>query len=372
MHLETGRHLYGGARQVLYLMRGLAGAGIEQRLVCPPGSELGDAARAEGHEVREVAYAGDLDVGLVVRLRALLKGTTTDVLHIHSRKGADTWGVLAAAGLDVAVIITRRVDNPDHPLLIRWKRRFADEFVAISAGVRRALVADGIAQERIPVIHSAVDLEQFRAAGHPAPGLRSRYGLPEDSLVVGVIAQLIPRKGHDHLFRALPPLLERFPTLRVLLFGQGPLRHDLEEQARRLGIDGAVVFAGYQRSLAEILPGLHLVVHPALMEGLGVALLEAAASGVAIVASAVGGIPEVVRDGVNGLLVPPGDPGALQDAIVRLLADPETRLAMGQAGRALMEQEFSIERMAAAYGARYRGVLAARKSSRGPRVGAGE
>ncbi len=360
LHLEMGRHLYGGARQVLYLMRGLAGAGMEQCLACPPGSELGDAARAEGHDVREIPYAGDLDVGLAVRLRALVKATGTDVLHIHSRKGADTWGVLAAAGLDVAVLITRRVDNPDHPLLIRWKRRFADEFVAISEGVRRALVADGISQERVPVIHSAVDLERFRPGAPGTPDLCSRYGLPEGSLVVGMIAQLIPRKGHHHLFRALPPLLERFPTLRVLVFGQGPLRHDLEAHLRLKGLNGAVVFAGYEKSLDRALPQLDLVVHPALMEGLGVALLEAAASGVAIVASAVGGIPEVVRDGVNGLLVPAGDSGALREAMAGLLADPGARRTMGQAGRALMEREFSIEGMADAYGARYRDLLASR------------
>lgn len=362
LHVEMGRHLYGGARQVLYLMRGLAGTGIHQWLACVPGSELAAAARAEGHEVREISYAGDLDVGLAYRLRALLKATAVDVLHIHSRKGADTWGVLAAAGLDVAVIITRRVDNPDHSLLVRWKRYFADEFVAISAGVRRALVADGIPGERVPIIHSAVDLEQFRPAKHGGPDPRARSGLPEGGPVVGVIAQLIPRKGHDHLFHALPALLKRFPSLRVLLFGQGPLRHDLEAQARRLGIDGAVIFAGYRRSLAETLRGLDLVVHPALMEGLGVALLEASASGVAIVASAVGGIPEVVHDGVNGLLVPPGDTEALRHAIVRLLADPETRQTMGQAGRALMEREFSIERMAEAYGSRYRALLAPRNT----------
>jgi len=269
--------------------------------------------------------------------------------------------VLAAAGLEVAVIITRRVDNQDNRLLVRLKARLCDEFVAISEGVKRALVADGMPAQKIPVIHSAVDLERYGPDESPAPDLRTAFGLRADGLLVGVIAQLIPRKGHDHLFRALPPLLQRFPTLRVLLFGQGPLRHDLESQARRLGIEGAVVFAGYQRSLAETLPALDLVVHPALMEGLGVALLEASASGVAIVASAVGGIPEAVRDGVNGRLVPPGDSGALRDAMAELLADPQARRTMGQAGRALMEREFSIERMAAAYGDRYLAVLASRR-----------
>ncbi|MDZ7751672.1 MAG: glycosyltransferase family 4 protein [Gammaproteobacteria bacterium] len=349
LHLETGRHLYGGARQVLYLMHGLAARGIEQHLACVPGSELGDAARAEGHDVTELPYAGDLDMRLVYRLRALLRATATDVLHIHSRKGADTWGVLAAAGLDVSVIITRRVDNRDKRVLVRMKGRLSDEFVAISEGVKRALVADGVPARRITVIHSAVDLERYRPHQSPVRDLRTAYGLPADSLLVGVIAQLIPRKGHDYLFQALPRLLKRFPNLRLLLFGQGPLRGDLENSARRLGINPFVTFAGFSPTLANDLPQLNLVVHPALMEGLGVSLLEASACQVPIVASAVGGIPEVVHDHDNGILVPPADPEALLDAISTLLSDDQLRCLLGHGGRMLMEREFSIPQMANAY-----------------------
>ena len=135
------------------------------------------------------------------------------------------------------------------------------------------------------------------------------FGLTDDALLLGVAAQLIPRKGHDVLLAAMPAILAEQPRARLLLFGRGPQRDALQHRCDELGLREQVIFAGLRDDMPRVLPSLHLLLHPARMEGLGVALLEAADCGVAIVASAVGGIPEVVRDGVNGRLVPPDDRG---------------------------------------------------------------
>jgi glycosyltransferase involved in cell wall biosynthesis len=147
------------------------------------------------------------------------------------------------------------------------------------------------------------------------------------------------------LLQALPGLLEAFPEVQVIFFGQGPLEDKLRRQARQAGLADRVTFAGFRTDLPQILPCLDLVVHPALMEGLGISLLQAAGAGVPIVAVNAGGMPEVVRDGINGLLVPPGDSAALAAAIRRLLSDRPLMQRMGQAGRALVASEFSIDRM---------------------------
>ncbi|WP_295412857.1 glycosyltransferase, partial [uncultured Thiodictyon sp.] len=169
--------------------------------------------------------------------------------------------------------------------------------------------------------------------------------VPAQGLWLAVVAQLIERKGHRFLLRALPPLAAAHPGLRVFFFGQGPKAADLAREAHELGLAGQVTLAGFRDDLADILPCLDLLVHPALMEGLGVSLLQAASAGVPILASRVGGIPEAVRDGENGVLVPPGDSPALGAALGALLTDPARRHALGAGGRALMAREFSIDAM---------------------------
>lgn len=366
LHLETGRHLYGGARQVLYLMRGLAALGVDQALLCGRGSAIAAAARAEGLEVLAVPVAGDLDPVLSLRTRRAVARSGADLLHVHSRKGADLWGPLGAALAGVPVVITRRVDNRDWWPLVRLKTRLARQFAAISLGVRGVMVADGVPAARITLIHSAIDLESY-SPDRDHCRLREDFGLPADSLVMGVIAQLIDRKGHRDLLETLPELVARFPHLRLLVFGQGPLRASLEARVRDLGLVDTVVFAGFDPELQRRMACFDLVVHPARREGLGVALLEAAASGVPIVACAAGGIPEAVRDGVNGILVPPADSAALGRAIAELAADAGRRRALGAAGRALMEREFSIPAMSAAYRDLYREVLAGGPAGRDDR-----
>jgi glycosyltransferase involved in cell wall biosynthesis len=186
-----------------------------------------------------------------------------------------------------------------------------------------------------------------------------RLGVSAGGLWIAVVAQLIERKGHRFLLRALPPLLADYPDLRVIFFGQGPLAADLAAEAQALGVAGHLTLAGFRDDLETLLPCLDLLVHPALMEGLGVSLLQAASAGVPILANRAGGIPEAVRDGENGVLVPPGDVDALGAALRGLLADPERRRALGAAGQALMAREFSIDAMVEGNLAVYRELLAA-------------
>jgi glycosyltransferase involved in cell wall biosynthesis len=161
---------------------------------------------------------------------------------------------------------------------------------------------------------------------------------------VGMVAQFIARKGHRHLLRAIPDILRSVPRVKFIFFGKGP-PDKLRKLCQTLGIEENVHFAGFREDLERVLPCLDLLVHPAEMEGLGVSLLQAAASGVPIVATEVGGIPEVVKDGINGCLIPPRDPKAISQAVVKLLSDPEGARRMGAEGKRIVEREYSIESM---------------------------
>jgi len=143
----------------------------------------------------------------------------------------------------------------------------------------------------------------------------------------------------------MPAILESFPNTVLVALGHGPLLSRLRHQARSLGIERNAMFVGFRNDMPHILRELDVLVHPAIMEGLGVAILQAMAAEVPVVATAAGGMPEAVQDGVNGILVPPRDVEALGDAVIRLLAAPELRRAMGAAGRRIVEERFSVDGM---------------------------
>ncbi|MEW6039173.1 MAG: glycosyltransferase [Pseudomonadota bacterium] len=358
LHVEGGRNLYGGARQVLYLLEGLKRRGIDNVLVCPAGSDLAREAAAHA-EVHAIPMAGDLDFRLIGRLYRIIGRVRPDLVHLHSRIGADVMGGIAARIAGMPVVHSRRQDNPEMRWAVAVKYRLHDRVVAISEGIGQVLASEGLPAAKLRCVRSAIDPAPFRRAGDRAWFL-AEFGLPEGCTAIGVIAQLIERKGHRFLLEALPGLAGRYPDLHVLIFGKGPLESSLLETARRLGLTDRVHFAGFRDDLPRILPCLDLVVHPALREGLGISLLQAAAAGIPIVASRAGGIPEAVRDGENGLLVPPGDAPALAAAIRRLLDDPELARETGKRGQALIDREFSVEGMVEGNLAVYRELLAER------------
>jgi glycosyltransferase involved in cell wall biosynthesis len=356
LHVESGRHLYGGAQQVLYLMEGLKARGVQNVLVCPPGADIAQRALAFG-TVEAVPMGGDLDARIAWRLRSAIHRHRPDLVHLHSRRGADTWGALATRLTRVPCILSRRVDNPETPLAMALKYRLCEHVIAISEGIRAVLLDEGLTPERVTCVRSALDATPFLVPCDRA-ALRVELGLPEDTILLAMAAQFILRKGHRHLLAALPEVFARHAGVRVLLFGRGPLEKTLRREAARPELAGRILFMGFRTDLPRWLGGLDLLVHPADMEGLGIALLQAAAAGLPIVATRAGGMPEIVRDGENGILVPIADVPALTAAILRLLENADLRARMGAAGRALVLREFSVAAMCEGNLAVYRQVLA--------------
>ncbi|WP_295543089.1 glycosyltransferase [uncultured Thiohalocapsa sp.] len=387
LHVEGGAELYGGAQQVLYLLEGLAGCGVDSHLACRPGCALARHAAAFA-QVHEIPMGGDLDVGIIARLGRVIRTAQPDLVHLHSRIGADVMGAIAARRAGIPVVHTRRVDNPEPRWLAAAKYGLHDRVIAISEGIARVLRATGMAEAKLRVVRSAVDARPYTGgcdgatlagvlggldAAAPGPDRGPSAGSPSGSPsgapsgsgrgpapgpVIAVVAQLIERKGHRFLLQALPDILAALPDVQVLFFGKGPLAGPLQERIDRDGLAAHVRLMGYREDLPRLLPCMDLLVHPATLEGLGVSLLQASAAGVPIIASRVGGIPEAVHDGENGRLVPAGDVAALRAAILALLANAGLRRRMGAAGRALVAREFSVARMVAGNLAVYRELLA--------------
>lgn len=345
LHVETGRHLYGGPQQVIYLLKALTGLGHESILVCPPGSGIDHAARMAGIRVQNLFCAGDLDLPFAYRLTRYLRELRPDLVHCHSRRGADMLGGMAASFADIPAVVSRRVDNTEMRLLAALRYRPFSKIIAISETIARVLREHGVDQDRIEVIRSAVDTEQLAQAADCGK-VRAEFAIPDDACVVAAAGQLIPRKGHRYLLQAVADLRHRYPQLRLLVFGEGYLNNQLRAQAASLGLGDVVQFAGFRDDLDDFVGCIDILAHPALAEGLGVATLKAAAAAVPVVGFAAGGLPEAVIDAETGMLVPPEDTDALAAALATLIDDPGLRHRMGAAGQRRMQKEFSIATMA--------------------------
>ena len=345
LHVETGRHLYGGPQQVVYLIGALSDMGHDNTLVCPPGSGIDSAARAAGFPVRNLFCAGDLDLPFAYRLTQYIAESKPDIVHCHSRRGADVLGGLAASFADVPAVVSRRVDNTEMRLVAALRYRPFRKVIAISEAIAKVLRERGVEPGRLTVIRSAVDVTAFEAPDD-CEGFRRSFNIPGDATVIAAAGQLIPRKGHSYLLQAVAELRSARPDLHLIIFGEGYLGNQLRAQAASLGIGDAVQFAGFREDLDHYVGCFDIFAHPALAEGLGVAALKAAAAGVPVVGFSAGGLVEAVLDGVTGLLVPPEDVDALRDAVATLLDDDRLRRRMGAAGRERMQKDFSIATMA--------------------------
>jgi glycosyltransferase involved in cell wall biosynthesis len=356
VHLETGRFVYGGARQVLYLTQHLPALGVRSTLVCAKGGEMAGRARAAGTEVIELATLGDVDASISWRFAALLKRLQPDLVHIHSRRGADVWGGLGAKLAGFPAVMSRRNDNREAALALRFKYPLYQHIVAVAQGIKDVLVEQGVPAHGITVVHSAIDPSAFQQP-RPRAELAATFGVNAGQPILGIAAQLIERKGHALLFEAMQHLTPRYPTAQLIVFGRGALSASLPALAAARGLQQRVVFAGFRPDLEQWIGALDVLVHPAYTEGLANVCLQAAAAGVASIGSRVGGIPEAIAEGRTGLLVPVGDVHALAAAIDRLLGDAALRRRFGQAGPAHVESDFTPPTMAAGNRAVYRRLL---------------
>ena len=344
VHVETGRHFYGGAQQVIWLIKGLAARGIENLLVCPPDSDIDKVARSASIPVHNIRCCGDPDLRFAWQLKKLVKRDMPDVVHCHSRRGADFLGGQALALTGVPAVLSRRVDHPESGLLARWRFRPFRKVIAISGHVAAVLEDGGLNPERLVTIRSAVDIDSINASPD-CNAFRKEFDLDQGDFVIAMIAQFIPRKGHRFLFDVIPNLRDGYPNIRVLLFGSGPQEAELRALAKTMNLRGTLQFAGFREDLDDYLACIDLLVHPALQEGLGVAMLKAAAAGVPVLAFDTAGAQEAVVHGKTGALVPPEDVATLQKVIAVLIDETEMRIEFGEAGRQHMKDEFSVDTM---------------------------
>ena len=321
-----------------------------------------------GSAVRKLQRAGvsvlvidDADDAIAVgALAAHLAEVRPDVVHAHMFR-AETVAARAVMALVeagqrrpylVATVHSSRVrTDEDRATLLELTPQFG-RLIAVSTAIVAKLKSEGRDIVPISLIRNGVDLQRY-AEQEACCTLPEEYGMEPGSQIVGVVARLEPEKGHPTLLEAWPQVLRAVPDAYLLIVGEGSRRDALEAQARELRIAHRIVFTGRRDDVPAVTAALDVAVLPSYREAQGLSVLEAMALSRPVVASNVGGIPEMVEDGVTGLLVPPHDANALAEAIIRLLTDHPYADTLGRAGHDLVHVRFCIEAMVDATAAIY-------------------
>ncbi|HXR96753.1 MAG TPA: glycosyltransferase family 4 protein [Terriglobales bacterium] len=340
----------GGVEEhLLTLLRGLDRQRFRPYLACTP--ELAEALAADlpgDVIVAPIRLRSPRDFTGAAALASLLRCIRAEILHSHLFFASLLAAPIARACRVPVVIETPHVREhwrhgwkASHRI-DRWAARLVDRFIAVSESNAEYLRSEkGLPAAKVTTIRNGCDIARFQPDRAPSPELRRRYGVSPADPVLVMVARLEPQKGHEVLFAAMPRLLALHPRLKLLCVGDGALRGSLEARRRQLGLDQAVHFAGFQADIGAFLALATATVLPSHYEGLPLAAIESLAAGKPVLASAVDGTPEVVRNGETGLTFPAGNPDAIVDAVSTALADRDRCLAWGRAGRRLVEDQFS-------------------------------
>jgi glycosyltransferase involved in cell wall biosynthesis len=354
LHTEASPGWGGQEIRILGEASAFATRGFRVLIACQPGSHVGREAQRRGLTVRPVAMRGALDVRACWRLRRLMQTEEVDLVHTHS--SIDAWlAGFAAKSLHLPVVRSRHVSIP-----VKRRRNFVynalcDRIISSGQAVREVLITAGVDAEKIVAIPAGVDTTQFHPAVSGAP-VRREFGIKGP--VVGTVAMFRHSKGHRVLLRAMPEILKNAPGVIFLWVGDGVGRAALQQEVAEAGVEAKVHMAGFREDVPACLAAMDVVVLPSIKsDGVPQVLLQALAMRKPVVASAVGGIPEVILHQCTGVLVPPNDPQALADAVVQVLRAPQLAAAWAQAGGQWIDTHYALEHMIDRTAAVYTAVL---------------
>ena len=343
LHTEAALGFGGQERRTLRELAGLDPARFRGLLLCQPGSRLGRVAEERGIPTLWIKMRSGYDPFAFLKIFKLLKRERVDIVHAHSSR--DAW-LAGAAGklLGIPVFRTRHLLTPiGGPFVYS---RLTDYVLTVSEDVRRYLISTGVPAEKIISVPTGIDLKRFDPARTDLVDMRARFGLAREAFVIGVIAVLRSRKGHRFLLQAVKQLLPEFPPLRLVIVGDGPQQQNIRNLIKELGLEQQVLMVGQQDDIPSILKALDAFVLPAQEEALGTALVEATAMGVPVIATRIGGIPEVLGDA--GLLFTVDDVAALVNHLRTLMRSPELAARLRRDGmaraRALYDENLMVRR----------------------------
>ncbi|HHW03881.1 MAG TPA: glycosyltransferase family 4 protein [Thermoanaerobacterales bacterium] len=346
LHVITDTNIGGAGRYLFNLLSGWDYDRYEVMVACPAGGQLEEQLRQKNIKVFELSGGEkSLKFEHIKELMGIISREKIDIVHTHASFAGRIAGKLSGC----RVVLTRHGLGQCKKGFVQrtitgiLSRIFTDAIIAISRAVKISMMETGVPADMIKIIYNGIDVSEFNSI---EPRLKKEFNLVEKSPIVGIVARLVPEKGYEYALKAMPAVLKKFPGAVMVIVGDGPLRKALEDLCLDLGIHEHVIFLGYQDRVETLEADFDVFLLPSVSEGLGLSLLEAMALAKPVVATEVGGIPEVVKSGVNGLLVPPRDPSAIAEAIIRILSSKQMAYSLGQAAKNTVFDRFSARYMA--------------------------
>jgi glycosyltransferase involved in cell wall biosynthesis len=339
LHTEASVGFGGQEVRILAETRWLLDHGWPALIAAQPGSRLLAEALRGGVPAVAVPMPHPVSVPALVRLRRLMRERDVGLVHTHS--SVDSWlATLAARSCSLPVVRSRHVSIP-----LRRRRaliyRLAHRVITSGTTVKQMIEAAGVRAQHVVAIPAGIDTRRFHRDVSGA-GVRAEFGI--GGALVGLVANIRGSKGHQYLLEAAPRVLAERPDTRFLLVGDGVGFDDVRRRVAALGLDDRVVMTGFRRDIPQVMAALDVLVLPSVRsEAAPQVIPQALAVGTPVIGTTIGGIPEIVRDGDTGRLVPPADAAALAAAILAVLRDPAQARAMAQRGQALVQERFTFE-----------------------------
>lgn len=365
LHIYQNSKIGGVQQQILSLIKAYDKDIINPSFCClGPKEEMGDEMENEGIDFTalDISRHHKLSLRMIMELRRLMTKKCVHVVRTH-RYSASLYGRIAAKMTGVPVVIASVHDNYRKDL--RFRRRLAnrvlskatDKVVAVSESIKEDIIKyDKIDTSKILVIPNGVDTLRFNPE-RKFEYMRKGLSISDDDIVIGSVGRLVPAKGLEYLIEAASYLRKEFKTIKIVMVGDGSLLDSLRHNAKENYISDIVIFTGQRRDIPDILSCMDIFAMPSIAEGLPNSLLEAMSMGKPIVAAAVGGIPYVIENGINGLLVQPRDSKGLAAAVETIIKDKQLSARIGQNARDFVEQNYSIKATAQKWEFLYKSLL---------------
>jgi glycosyltransferase involved in cell wall biosynthesis len=358
LHTESSTGWGGQENRTMNELVAMRERGHELAVVSRPGARIIERAKELGFPTFAVDMRGAIDFPAIFKLRGVMRDFGADIVNTHSGRDTQLAGMAARSLFNRPRIVRTR--HLALPITSRFTYSvLPDHVVTVSKFVENYLVEAGVPRQGITTIPTGVDFSRYDRSTVQG-NLRDELGLAADTLLIGTVAILRAKKGHVEILDAVPEVLKRFPKAHFVFAGNGAQTDNLKARIAADGLGDSVHLLGLRRDVTNVLASLDLFVLPTHQEALGTAFIEAGVMGLPTVASNVDGVPEVVQDGLTGLLVPAQDGKALVEPICRLLADPIYRQAMGAKAAEFVRRKFAREVMAAGMERLYQQLLEAK------------
>lgn len=343
LHTESSDGWGGQESRTLQESIGLRTLGARVLVLCQPGSKLGEKAEAEGFDVFRCRMKKSYDLFAVRMIMKLIRTENIDIVNTHSGRDSLLAGIAGRLSVKKPVVVRTR--HLALPITSKFTyTMLAHKIITVSEYVRNYLISEGIFTSKISAVHTCVDLNRFDPE-KAKDGLRKELGLGAATPIVGTVAILRRRKGHHILLDAIPEILKEVPEAVFVFSGNGPQEENIARRIEELGLSGKVFMLGLRNDIPDILKSIDLFVLPTLQEALGTSFIEAMAMETPVIGTDVGGVGEVIKDGVNGYMVKANNSSDLAGTIIKVLKADQRGKMMGMEGRRMVLKHFSAERM---------------------------